>query len=382
MTNTPVDVVIPVYRDIEATRAAVVSALVGRSVCRIPYQVTVIDDRTPEPDLASWLDALGGVVKLIRNPTNLGFVANANLAFAMSTDRDVVLLNSDAEVAGDWLDRLAAAARALNVATVTPFSNNGDIVSYPHPLSAHVAPSGGALAEIDALFARVNRGKYVDLPTAVGFCTYFTRAGLAVVGPFDETAFGRGYGEETDYCCRALRHGFRHLLAGDVFVAHRGGASFGSESAARKDRALALIQSRHPDYWRRLTAHLSLDPARPHRDAVSLWRYRARRLPLTITAKADDRAPNRLFIGRWGEGLRLWHGDPDEAFNLGITQDAAVSALPRLVNALMVGKIEADGDAEWIGRLSAHLRSNRMAVLDADVNAWEILAGLTGQQAP
>jgi GT2 family glycosyltransferase len=41
---------------------------------------------------------------------NLGFVATVNRGMALSQDNDVLLLNSDTEVANDWLDRLQRAA--------------------------------------------------------------------------------------------------------------------------------------------------------------------------------------------------------------------------------------------------------------------------------
>ena len=46
-------------------------------------------------------------------------------------DRDVIL-NADTEVNAGWVDRLAAhAAREAHVGTITPFSNNATICSYP-----------------------------------------------------------------------------------------------------------------------------------------------------------------------------------------------------------------------------------------------------------
>jgi GT2 family glycosyltransferase len=47
-------------------------------------------------------------------------------------ERDVVLLNSDTVVANDWLDRLLACADLESrIGTVTPFSNNATICSFP-----------------------------------------------------------------------------------------------------------------------------------------------------------------------------------------------------------------------------------------------------------
>jgi GT2 family glycosyltransferase len=69
---------------------------------------------------------------LLRNERNLGFIGSVNRTLAMQSTHDLVLLNSDTLVFGDWLQRLSAAAYSdSRVGTVTPFSNDGSIASYP-----------------------------------------------------------------------------------------------------------------------------------------------------------------------------------------------------------------------------------------------------------
>jgi GT2 family glycosyltransferase len=40
------------------------------------------------------------------------------------------------------------------------------------------------------------------------------------IGAFNASAFGRGYGEENDFCLRATARGWRNVAACDVFVRH------------------------------------------------------------------------------------------------------------------------------------------------------------------
>ncbi len=82
-------------------------------------------------------------------------------------------------------------------------------------------------ADLDRMAAQVNRGHAVPVPTGVGFCMYMTAAALDAVGTLDAEAFGKGYGEENDWCLRAIKAGFVNLLAEDVFVYHAGQISFG-----------------------------------------------------------------------------------------------------------------------------------------------------------
>ena len=66
---------------------------------------------------------------------------------------------------------------------------------------------------------------------------------LREIGGFDEAAFGKGYGEETDFCQRAIQHGWRNVLAADVFVFHVGEVSFSKSGGARRAKAAAVMEA-------------------------------------------------------------------------------------------------------------------------------------------
>jgi GT2 family glycosyltransferase len=218
-----IDVIIPVYKGLQQTRRCIESVLASRQAA--PFEIVTVDDASPEAGITSYLDELAAArrIVLVRNERNLGFVQSVNRGMSLHSDRDVVLLNSDTEVANDWLDRLLKSAYAYpDVGTVTPFSNNATICSYPFEGWTGGVPGTLALADLDRLFASTNAGRTVDLPTAVGFCMLIRRACLDQVGAFDAERFGRGYGEENDFCMRASGVGWRNVLAGDVFVYHEG----------------------------------------------------------------------------------------------------------------------------------------------------------------
>lgn len=265
-----VDVIVPVYRGEDEVRRCL-AALYG-SACRTPFELVVIDDCSPEPALSAWLDAEAeaGRITLVRNEANRGFVGSVNQGMALHPGRDVVLLNSDAEVANDWLDRLVGcAASAPDIGTVTPFSNNATICSYPFDGWGGGIPGGLGLAALDDLFARTNAGQVVELPTGVGFCLFIRRACLEVVGLFDEEHFGRGYGEECDFCMRARARGWRSVIDGSVFVYHAGAVSFGGERLERIVRAEAVMAELHPEYKGRVAEFVGEDPLRKLRDRVN-----------------------------------------------------------------------------------------------------------------
>jgi len=269
-----VDVVVPVYDSRRLALRAIESVLVSRQAT--PYELVVIDDGSPDPDLRRDLERLAdaGQLTLLANERNLGFVQTANRGLSLHPDRDVVLLNSDTEVYGDWLDRLMTVLHGSSrTGTVSPLSNAATILSYPIFLRDNDQLPGMQFAALDRLCSRLGASA-VELPTAVGFCMAIKRACLAEIGFFDEKNFGRGYGEENDFSLRAMSAGWRHMAATNVLVWHRGGASFGSGREARVEAAQQTLERMHPGYAATIQRFITRDPLRPVREALDVARVR------------------------------------------------------------------------------------------------------------
>lgn len=162
----PVDVIVPVYRGLADTKLCVESVLASN--CQTAYRLIVINDASPEPEVTAWLRSKAqedSRITLLENETNLGFVGTVNRGMALSSSNDVLLLNSDTEVANDWLDRIRQSAYSdARVGTVTPFSNNATICSYPSFCKDNELPHGYDTAKLDALCAATNAGVAVDVP--------------------------------------------------------------------------------------------------------------------------------------------------------------------------------------------------------------------------
>jgi GT2 family glycosyltransferase len=389
-----IDVVIPVYRGESETRTCIESVLAARN--RSACEVVVIDDASPEPSLAAWLRELAhfGRITLIGHAANRGFVATANEGMALHADRDVVLLNSDTEVADGWIDRLAAHRRHdRSIGTITPFSTNATICSYPRTLHDNALPRGETTASLDRAFAAANAGHCVDIPTAVGFCMYIARECLEKVGSFDEERYGAGYGEEVDFCMRAARAGFRNVLATDVFVRHVGEVSFGGAGADRRLKAQATVDSLYPEFQPRLRQFLEADGACDARRRADLERLRRAKRPrmvfatgapgdlgreraLQFAASRHDDAEIVLlqphdgshvhltWIGR-DEELALWFSERDSATLNGVLDGIGVTAVqvdpehqpPRAVQDLPSRMKRRRDDASPLAAPLPHLRA-------------------------
>lgn len=277
MPQQPVDVIVPVYRGLDDTRNCIESVLA--SPCRTHWQLVVINDASPELEVTAWLREKAAQeprITLLENEENLGFVGTVNRGMALNTAHDVLLLNSDTVVANDWLDRIRQAAYGdARIASVTPFSNNATICSYPRFCEGNDLPPGMDTAAIDALCARTNPGQVVDVPTGVGFCMYIRRDSLNAVGLFDTEHFGKGYGEENDFCQRAAAAGWRNLHLLDTFVLHTGGVSFGESKSPRERAAMETLRRLHPRYEADVMAFVQADPARTARLALDVARLQA-----------------------------------------------------------------------------------------------------------
>jgi GT2 family glycosyltransferase len=288
--RSEVTVVVPVYQGRSETLRCLYSVL--STAGETPFDLVVVNDASPDADLREDLQRLEGqgLLTLLSHDQNRGFVHSVNQGMALHRDRDVVLLNSDTEVYNGWLDRLRAAAhRQASTGTVTPLSNNATICSYPRFLHDNPFPLELGYADLDAMAAEVNAGVAVDAPTGVGFCMYIKRTCLDAVGPFDEQAFGRGYGEENDFCQRATRKGWRHILAADVFVRHWGAASFRGEKAKRVHAALKKMDQLHPAYRGDVDAFIKLDPLAEARRRLDWGRMKRMRRKTNVLIVSHNR---------------------------------------------------------------------------------------------
>lgn len=261
------DVIIPVYRGLEETRECLESAL--RTLPSETSRLIVINDSSPEPEVTGYLRRRANEADftLLENEENLGFVATVNRGMSLNPEHDVLLLNSDVEVANNWLERIIDAAYSeKTIGSVTPFANNATICSFPNFCEDNELFENLSVGELDRICSDTfPQPITVDVPTGVGFCMFIKRACLNEVGLFDVETFGKGYGEENDWCQRAIKSGWRNVHQMNVFAYHKGGVSFAEEQDPRKDRALELLNELHPNYQQDVHQFIANDPAKPYR---------------------------------------------------------------------------------------------------------------------
>jgi GT2 family glycosyltransferase len=265
------DIIIPVFADFDATKACFESlsrALKPENNAR----VIVIDDASQDPDIKRLLRTFSREPQtlLLTNEQNVGFAESVNRGLKATKGGDVILLNADTVVPPGFISRLRMAAySAPDIATVTPLTNNGEFTSFPVPFRQNPLRKFDEICEIDAIAARVNAGKVIDMPNGIGFCLYVTRTCLNAVGDLSHS-FNRGYFEDVELCLRAGELGFRNVCAGSVYVGHAGSRSFGAEKRSLVVRNLETIELAFPRYRFDCAAFLEADPLRAVRASVEL----------------------------------------------------------------------------------------------------------------
>lgn len=258
-----VSVILPIYKDVEMTKRCILAAMPGITSFA-NSKLVAINDASPDAGMQEMLLELQqqwpDVMTVLENEVNLGFVKTVNRGMLQASQNDVVFLNSDVIVPVDWLERLTAEAYVSNnIGTVTPFSNNATICSFPAFLFENTAAFGLSVEQIDAVFSGP-RLPNIQAPTGVGFCMYVRRDCLDVIGLLNEEKFGKGYGEENDLCQRALKAGWLNIITPNLYAFHEGGVSFSSSKQALTEHASKAIAELHPEYHLDIQRFIAADP--------------------------------------------------------------------------------------------------------------------------
>ncbi|MBT9290099.1 glycosyltransferase [Prosthecodimorpha staleyi] len=264
------DIVICVHNAPDWVRRCLASVAATRNAER--HRIILIDDGSgaETADLLQSFAAETDNVLLVRHDTALGYTRAANVGLKLSEAEFVVLLNSDTVVTTHWIEKLMDVAFSKpHIGLVGPLSNAAsnqslpDHRSTPGQTAVNDLPPGMEPDDMNAWCeAHARADGCVHAPLVHGFCLGVTRALIDRIGVFDEENFKLGYGEEDDYCFRAVDAGFALAIATHTFVYHAKTQSYGADrrkalSKAGNTRLRELHSSVRVD---RATRNLAEDP--------------------------------------------------------------------------------------------------------------------------
>lgn len=251
MAAKAVTIVVPVYADWPSLKDCLEA--ITQTVDLETNKVLLINDQGPEADqlethIKRLIEGRDGF-EYYRNQKNLGFIGTCNRAVELDeSGNDILLLNSDTRPTGDWLKELVSLlAQSPKNAAVSPRSNNATIATIPLSTAIH---KGIGAERSYTIYQKIKQKlpRYYISPLAFGYCMLMRRSLIDKYGMFDPV-FGKGYGEETDWCRRVMQHGYRCLMANHAYVFHLEARSFTPELKQKIiEKNYQLIWDRWPTY--------------------------------------------------------------------------------------------------------------------------------------
>lgn len=235
------------------TRAMTLACLesVVRETRATSYELLVVDNASKDGSAAA-IAAHPGPHRLIALDQNVGFARANNLAARMARGRHILLLNPDTEVRDGAIDKLMHFAAAQPQARIwggrtifadgrlNPASAWGRMT--PWRLLCRATGLTGVFPRSSLFngeaYGAWNRDRERDVDIVSGCFLLIERALWQTLDGFHPAYFM--YGEDSDLCLRAARHGARPRITPEATIVHHGGAS----ETVRADKMVRLLTAK------------------------------------------------------------------------------------------------------------------------------------------
>lgn len=211
-----------------------IACLESLAVISYPNARIVLVDNGSKDDSVFRIKRQFPQVYIIQNEENLGFSEgnNQGIEYALAQGAEyVLLLNNDTVVAPDFLEPLIHTAECSpEIGVVSPIILYFDETNRIYYGGGHIDWKTGKVTQRQA--EKINTDdldeivKEVNFVNACAMCV--KRNVLAKVGPLDERFFI--YYDETDWCARITRAGFRCMYVPKSKIWHKVSASMGVAS--------------------------------------------------------------------------------------------------------------------------------------------------------
>lgn len=225
------------------------------------FEVLVVDNNSS--DDSTKILATFNWLNVIKSRKNLGFAGGNNLGFTKAKGKYILLLNSDALMQKDSLEKLVETLEEkLDVAAVQPkflYEDNtiNSIGAYLTYTGFLYYPGYGKKSTI----TKYEKSRYIFSGYGAGLL--IRREVINKIGLFDDDYFM--YFEETDLCMRIWLSGWKVLFNADTVIHHKGGVSskkYGLEKIyfhSYKNRICTYIKNLEvKTFWRIVPMHILL----------------------------------------------------------------------------------------------------------------------------
>ncbi|RKX93229.1 MAG: hypothetical protein DRP84_08800 [Spirochaetes bacterium] len=210
------DIIIPVWNKKDITEKSIKSIIQNTYHS---YKLIIIDNGSEEFTenyLQSLKNNKGLQLDLIRNEKNLGFTKAVNQGIKKSKGEYVCVLNNDALPMDGWLTEMINVAESSSeIGLVNPRSNT----------LGHKPVKNELLKDYVERLKNDNKGQWVEIGSAIGFCMLIKRAVIDKIGYLNEI-YSPGYFDDTEYSLRAKRAGYKSVVAKGAYVYHKEHSTF------------------------------------------------------------------------------------------------------------------------------------------------------------
>jgi len=228
----------------------------------IRFEVIVIDNASSDGSAEMVRGEFPHVI-LLMNPRNLGFATANNQGMSVANGRYVLLLNSDTILLDNAIEKTMAFADSHAQAGIVGCrvlnpdkSLQPTCFMFPSVLNMFLwATYLSKVFATSRFFGRErmiwwHRDDVREVDVATGCFMLVRSQAIEQVGLLDERFFM--YGEETDWCCRFKKAGWRILFTPDAEIIHLGGAStrqMSSEMFLQYVKSMLLLFKKHKSWF-------------------------------------------------------------------------------------------------------------------------------------
>ncbi len=250
-----VSVIIPTYGQVPCTLRCL--AAIAAHPPAAPIEVIVVDDASPDPAVADLKQVEG--IRLIRNPTNLGYLRTCNEAARLAIGTHLLFLNNDTEPRANWLDEMLRLANTR--------SDIGAVGAKLVYADGTLQEAGGIIWN-DATGWNYGRGDDPDKPEynyvreadyCSGAALLVPRAVFAALDGFDPR-YAPAYFEDTDLAFRLRQAGYKVLYEPRAVVMHHEGVSHGTDTRLGVKASQEINRHRFIARWAEILATQHLAP--------------------------------------------------------------------------------------------------------------------------
>lgn len=232
--NYIIDIIIPVHNAHDDVLHCLHSLLMTKT---LNYNLIIVNDGSKR-ETTELLEVFVRKFncKYIHNENAKGYTFAINSGLRISDSNYKILLNSDTIVTIGWLENMLDVFHKYpRTGIVGPLSNAASFQTVPEIMSngdwkVCTLPEGISLELYATIIKKVSRKIYPKVTFVNGFCFMISKEVISKIGLFDEEIFGSGYGEENDFCLRALENKFELRIADDTYIFHEKSKSFTHET--------------------------------------------------------------------------------------------------------------------------------------------------------